>query len=540
MTDAEMLAAVSEYGGVRTAGRALGIPESTIRMRLKRGLSKVLTYDDAQQEFTFTSNRPLRPSERTVNPERVRNFILTSAQDSSKVHADFWQCLQVYADWLEDCEIIVAGFTYNKKLFEDHDTRSAKVGFAPEVSAFLAFEPVNIGDGLVFCAEQNTLPTAVTPMSGFDAYTRKRWGVFPHPKVHLKSIPTMKGAVAKQQMTTGAVTLPNYIRKKAGIKASFNHICGAVLAELHPDGSWYCRHLLATSLDDGSFYDLDCHITREGVTDGHRVEAISYGDIHHEKLDPTVAMATWGYDVKTQRVPDPEFPSLVNFLRPNFGFYHDLSDFSPRNHHNIKDPHFRYAMHRNGTDNVEAALRGSAVFCKETGRQHPDYQIIIVQSNHDNALVKWLKEADYKSDPENALFFLRTQTRYYEYLDKGVSAPPVFEEVLRNNGCPRDIVFVSEDEPFTICGDIECGMHGHLGANGARATPMAFTKMGPKSITGHTHSPMIYDGAYVNGVSGSLDMGYNKGLSSWAHAHTIVYPNGKRTILTMMNGRFYA
>jgi hypothetical protein len=109
-----------------------------------------------------------------------------------------------------------------------------------------------------------------------------------------------------------------------------------------------------------------------------------------------------------------------------------------------------------------------------------------------------------------------------------------------NFGCPDDTVFVSEDNSFTICGNIECGMHGHLGANGARATPTQFARAGAKSNTGHTHSPKILDGAYVAGVSGKLDMGYNKGLSSWAHAHIVTYPNGKRAILTMADGQFFA
>jgi hypothetical protein len=46
--------------------------------------------------------------------------------------------------------------------------------------------------------------------------------------VQLESIPTMKHSRAKQIMTTGTVTLPNYMRKKAGIKAMFHHMIGAV------------------------------------------------------------------------------------------------------------------------------------------------------------------------------------------------------------------------------------------------------------------------------------------------------------------------
>jgi hypothetical protein len=62
--------------------------------------------------------------------------------------------------------------------------------------------------------------------------------------------------------------------------------------------------------------------------------------------------------------------------------------------------------------------------------------------------------------------------------------------------------------------------------------------MGSKSITGHTHSPGITDGNMTVGVSGGLDMGYNKGLSSWLHAHGLTQPNGKRQLLVMMNGQF--
>ncbi|ARK07463.1 hypothetical protein LAV_00063 [Sphingobium phage Lacusarx] len=533
--------AIDTHGGIRPAARALGIAESTLRSRLKRAARDLHALASEgvgdQITFFFTSNRPPRPLTFEPMADRPRYFILTSAQDSSAIHEEFWQALNVYAEYLENCEILIGGYTYSKTLFEDHETRSPKVGFHPSIDDYIVHEPAKIGTGVTFCGEMNTLPTAVKPLSGFETYTRDKWGVFPHPKVQLVSVPTMKGKIAKQIMTTGSVTLPNYIRKKAGIKASFHHVCGAVLVELAPDGSFWCRHLLATSYDDGSFYDLDLYITPKGVTENVRVEALTYGDIHHEKLDPIVAMTTWGYDTETSE-RYLTGGSLIEHLRPNFEFYHDLSDFAPRNHHNIKDHHFRFATHYHGVANVESALHGCATFLQEVARD--DCQAIVVESNHDQALVKWLKTADYRDDPENAEFFLRTQANFYRYLASGVTSPPVFEDVLRAAGCPADVEFVNEDNSFMICGDIECGMHGHLGANGAKASPNAFTRMGSKSNTGHTHSPAILDGAYVSGVSGSMDMGYNKGLSSWAHAHIVTYANGKRAILTMMNGRWYA
>jgi hypothetical protein len=272
LSDTTSLAALHEaiaiYGGIRPASREIGIPESTIRTRLKKGVADLLV-EDPQTEFVFTSYRAPRPVIYRPMSDRSRYFILTAAQDSSKVHESFLRCLETYAGWLENCEIIISGFTYAKSLFEDHDTRSPKVGFHPLVDPYITHERILMGndaDGIEFCGEMNTLPTAVRPLSGFTTYTRHRWGVFPHPKIQLESVPTMKHSRAKQIMTTGAVTLPNYIRKKAGIKAMFHHMIGAVLVELTPDGAVFARHLIATSLDDGSFYDLDRYITETGVT----------------------------------------------------------------------------------------------------------------------------------------------------------------------------------------------------------------------------------------------------------------------------------
>jgi hypothetical protein len=493
---------------------------------------------DGQATPSFGKRDKIEP---VIVPKPVdgpRYFILSSAQDESLVHENFLDQLEAYAAWLGNCEIMIGGFTYNKGLFEDHATASG--WYHERVRGYLTGDQWQLGDGIVFCGEMNTNPTAVNPLSGFEVYTRDKWGIFPHAKIQLQAVATAKFARTKQLMTTGCVTMPNYIQKKAGIKASFHHQLAAVLVELMPDGSFFCRHLIADGLgdDEGSFYDLDRRIENGEVTTGHRVEALNYGDIHHEKLDPTVALTTWGYDVETDKTISGE--TLLDRLSPRHQFFHDLSDFSPRNHHNIKDPHFLFKNFKAGTDNVELALKGCSNFLRETSREWCKSRVI--QSNHDNALLRWLKEVDYRADPVNALFFLECQTSYYRQLADGASDPPIFEQVLREfqDDELAGVEFISEDDSYMICGNIECAMHGHLGANGARGNPRHYTKMGNKSNTGHTHSPQIVDGAYVAGVSGSLDMGYNRGLSSWDHSHIVTYANGARAILTMMEGRWHA
>jgi hypothetical protein len=60
--------------------------------------------------------------------------------------------------------------------------------------------------------------------------------------------------------------------------------------------------------------------------------------------------------------------------------------------------------------------------------------------------------------------------------------------------------------------------------------------MGVKTIAGDCHSPGIDEGAYRVGTSTLLKRGYNPGPSGWLNTHAIVYPNGKRTLVNIING----
>jgi len=112
---------------------------------------------------------------------------------------------------------------------------------------------------------------------------------------------------------------------------------------------------------------------------------------------------------------------------------------------------------------------------------------------------------------------------------------------MQKFNCPKSIRFLRTDEPYIICnGKIECGMHGHLGPNGARGTPQNLQKVGRRANTAHTHSAGIWNGLFVAGTSTKLRWDYNRGPSSWSHSHVVTYPSGQRAIITMWNGRWRA
>ena len=522
----ELLKIVKKYGSRNRAAQAVGVSQTTFKRRMKNLEQDSLTHRAVVEPVIVPG------------PKRgVKRFILTAAQDSTQVHKPFLDNLLAYAEYLGNCEVLISGFTYNKSLFEDHDKKGGTVYFDAAVEPFLTNDRVILGDRIVFCGEYNRLPTTALPLSGYRAYTQDKWGIFPHAKVHLESVPRMKGFPVKAIMTTGCVTKPNYIPKSAGIKAEFYHTYGAVLVEIAADGGIFPRHLLGDK-EDGSFFDLNNFVVDQKVFDDYRVKAVVLGDIHLRKINEICARTVWGLNVATMKASFAK-DTLFGRLNPYYQFVHDLNDFKPRNHHNIKDPHHLYNMLVNGEESVAEEIEECARFLK--GITANGNEAIVVNSNHDEALRKWLKTADYRSDPANAEFFLECQLDYYREIKQGNSKPLIFERAVRRS-IPEEldsVQFLDEDQSFRL-GAVEYGMHGHLGANGARMTPRTMSLVGPKAVTAHTHSPSIYDGLWTTGVLGDLDMGYNTGMTSWAHACVITYDNDKHAILFMDKERWWA
>jgi hypothetical protein len=527
----ELISAVKKAGGQRAFARTHGIARSTLQNRL-----------DQANKAQF-KHRPVPKANKVKIGEGIHRFILTSAQDNTKVHQGFLQSLLTYRDYLSKegpCEIMIGGITYNKGLFEDHGKWIALWDDA--IKPFMRWERIRLGNMIDFCAEMNTRPTAKTPLTGFETYTQERWGVFPHAKVQLRSIANMKHEPTKQIMTTGSITLPNYVQLRAGIEAQFHHVIGAVLVEIDQDGTFFTRHLLAD--EDGSFYDLDKQITPQTVTEGHRVAAITWGDIHTAKIDPVLSAASFGIYPTDERRKDGRVwkstgePTMLDTLKPEYQFFHDIADFEARNHHNMKDPHHQFLLYTEGADSVETELREVAMLLHET--QRPWCESVVVESNHDLALKRWLKEADYKGDPVNARFFLQCQLATYEAIEEHDYSFSIFAHVMERgfDAWPcADVKFLKTDESFRVF-DIENGMHGHNGANGGRGSLITFAKCGPKSNTGHGHGAEIRDGAMRSGVKGKMDMGYNIGMSNWTPSDIVTLPNAKRQLVTWCNGRF--
>jgi len=467
---------------------------------------------------------------------RAKTLVLTSAQSNTLLHDAFFASLKVFCEENE-AELHISRFEYNKKWHKDgskpgstKDSDDEGTWYDPAISEYVSDVSMQLSDDLVWCGELNIIPTRANPISGFLNYTRGASAIIPHAKMFMQSIPTMKSDPAKMIYTTGAVTQRNYIQKAAGQKADFHHVFGALVVEIAEDDTWWVRQINAG--EDGTFYDLNTLYTPVEAVRDQPVAAITHGDIHGYKLNTDIIDAVF------------QDGGILDQLRPEEQFFHDTIDFMPRNHHNIKDPHFLHEMHVEGTERVTAEFDYMAeVFMSLMHRSW--CKSFIVVSNHDQAIEGWLRNSSAVIDPPNMRDWHWLNMQACSFREAGLKFHPfkfLLEYYMARHLDPRDgegpdmPQFLLEDDSYKINGQIEAALHGHLGPSGARGTPRNIGHAG-KVNSGHTHSAGIFEGVYTAGVYGKLDMGYNKGLSAWSHSMIVTYPNSKRAILTIKNGK---
>lgn len=529
VTDDQLIEAYERLGGnVSAMSRELGITRPSIYPRARKlGLNRPMVGGQVAASKVVLRDLPKRG---------IKRYICTSVQNNTHVHTPVWENLQALAEHYK-AEILISSFSYNVnaygKLAVKRGTKGAtdkELWYDPEIDGYLneGDQNIELAPGLVWCGRMNTLPTANSPLTGFETYTGRKSGILPHAKLAMQSIASSKNEPTKFNYTTGTITKRNYIHKTAGLRAEFHHCYGALLVEVDPEGRWFVRQLNADGRN--RIYDLDVLAENGEVTTGHPVEGINWGDVHVIQCDPEVREMAWGKG------------GLLDTLKPRFQFIHDMMVMAARGHHDISNPHKSFQHFIEGSDTVEQEVRLCAEFLHEIKRE--GCKTIVVDSNHDRMVERWLREADYRRDPPNALYFLKAQLSKYLAIANQDSKFHIVAHLLHEAGCPKDAIFLQEDESYIICrdahGGIECGMHGHLGPRGARGAPSNLKKLGRKANTGHTHEAGIYDGLVVAGTSSLMDMGYNSGPGGWSHTHIITYKNGKRCLVTMWQGKWRA
>lgn len=452
----------------------------------------------------------------------VQRFVITSAQNATPAHPHFLASLKQYCEH-HSAELVVIPLRYKNPTSRWSESQENADVWAPELVPYLWNVRKALNKNLVIAGDVKTQPTATQPLTGFEALTGRESMILGHTKLQLRVIPAPANRLPKIITTTGAVTLPNYTDSKAGKLGEFHHSLAAAVVET--DGRIFHLRQLIGDRHDGSFYDLDRYYCVSGSADSpRRLPALILGDVHVDSIDPAVRAATFG----------PE--GIVSVLSPQTIVYHDLVDGYAFNPHHMGNPFNALAKRRAGRDNARAEVERACEFVRSNTPR--GVQAVVVASNHDDFLRRWVIASDWRSDPANAEFYLETalvMARATRLEASGTVYPSPFAHWL--SSLAPGVRALGLNESFVVEG-IELGMHGDIGPNGARGSIRNLRRIGIRSFVGHSHTPGIEEGCYQVGTSSLLKLEYNTGPSSWLHSHGLVYPSGKRTLLNIINGEW--
>lgn len=461
---------------------------------------------------------PAAPPKRFTRPLDARRYIITAAQNATPVHAEFFATLKVAARAL-GAELVVVPLRYRNPTSHYSERAQADEWWAEEVAPYLFNVRKKLGANLVLAADVKTQPTASSPLTGFEGLTGAESCILAHTRMQLRVVPVPTGRFPKILTTTGACTRPNYTDTKAGKLGAFHHFLGAVLVEL--DGKRFHLRQLNADARDGSFIDLDRHYSIAGVTKAPPALGLVMGDTHVRFVDPKVDAATFGPD------------GIVETLQPRVLVWHDVLDGYAKNPHHRGNPFIAAAKMQARYGDMRAEVEHTVSFIAERTRGR---QSVLVDSNHGDFLARWIIDADWKTDPLNAAFYLETAAATLKGVRMtagGTAYPDPWAYWVDRLKGDAEIRCLGPRESFTL-GGCECGMHGHRGPNGSRGSLKNLSRLGSRVVVAHAHTPGIEGGGYQVGTSTPRQLEYTDGPGSWLQTHVPIYANGKRALITII------
>jgi hypothetical protein len=224
-------------------------------------------------------------------------------------------------------------------------------------------------------------------------------------------------------------------------------------------------------------------------------------------------------------------------IKPRHVVLHDVFDGYSVSHHEMKDPFTQYRKEVKGTNCLESEID---YMLNQLKRFTEFDNVVIVRSNHDDFLDRWLKNGDWKKQPtsKNSMAYMEfSQMLLKQYAESESSSDikGVIPELI-NRSYPEFITLGRSDSYVVNGWELAC--HGDVGSNGSRGSLNQFRKLNTKIIVAHYHSPGRKDGALAVGTSTKMRIGYNIGPSGWLQSHVIIHPNGKAQHINFIDSDF--
>jgi len=367
----------------------------------------------------------------------------------------------------------------------------------------IIFEEINLCNNLKI-SDIKLSAKQIMPQTGLGRFGQRNTSIiFASPKQNLEFVSVSNNKIPHALMTTGAITTPayqteRYMSLRTAYIAEHDHIMGGIIVELDTNDMYHFRQVQFDS--NGSFIDLGVQYDSEGKISKVRPSALIAGDWHVTSTCPQVKDVT---DV------------ILNELKPQFMVLHDFFNGTSINHH-IEKKKITKAKLLNMTLSEELELNK-----KELNRLKKKASLVVVKSNHDEWIDRYLEECRFVDDPLNFRISLDLAAAKYDGKD------PLAAYINDS-----DIKFLKRDEDFIIAG-IQLGSHGDI-----EGSLLRIEKSFNKAVTAHSHSAAILRGIYRVGTSTKLREPYAQGPISWTNTHCLVYPNGSRQLINIINGKY--
>lgn len=385
------------------------------------------------------------------------------------------------------------------------------------------------------------------PLEGFDRMgDRGQSFIVGSPKMHVQTMATFDNEHAPHlRMTTGTISNPDYHgRKFISLRtdriAAHDHMMGALVLEktgghsgvlnLGSVGRFHARHVEFIPEKRG-FMDLDTFYGADG-TMRVRPEALVLGDIHVGHLDEKLLDAV---------------KRMIKELRPKRIVLHDLLNGHSISHYEKLDLVAQVAKAESGQNSIEREMERVILFVNSLMQLDSSMKVVVVPSNHDYWLHRWLKAGTYMTEPINTRYGLELANAY-------LSGKDPFEYALTGRGPktlqvekPERFIFLPIGSGYKVPEElpkgrqVELGQHGHYGANGSRGSIKGLQRASDAIVFGHTHTYARFNRAVNVGTLTEVVLGYNKsGASNWVQSAAIVGPNGEIQVMEYKEGEFYS
>lgn len=478
----------------------------TIRNWWKKQLNLSERYSSLPPQIKNVENREI--------PKGTDVVLFTACQNKTGVNNNFLDNLQAYKSFLESkgktVEIIIAPTRYRNPTSPTEERgKKTEQWWVDEVIEYLYYGNVQFGD-TILSTSSRVIPTAKEPLMGFEVLAKDNSLVIPHSKIHFKTLSRFKNMPLRTMSTTGYISNKNYSDSKAGTVAYQHHAYGFVIVEKKKDNTCHIpRNVKVKS--DGSFIDIIYEVNKKQVSTIESSEGFVWGDIHACEIDIEVLQNTY---------------VLYADLKPKKTILHDVFDGSTLNPHEVKDMYIQKKKIRDGRYLIDQEIEQSFDVIESIKEMGTEVYVSI--SNHDVFLDRHINDSNWKKDLHNSENYLK-----YAYIQQTEDIEK-FGSVygyLLNEKFNGEVIYLNYGDSLDIEG-YECALHGDHGTNGSRGSYKQFSKLNTKMISAHSHSPVLHNSVTVVGVSAKLNQYYTrKGMSSWAHAHSVIHSNGKNQLL---------